>query len=88
MRDGILTHTSSASYSASESGVSLVPPINGPRSLTPHRRICPGRALAEETLLLAIVSILAHFDIARTRDPEGHLVEPCQEMTNTFMPYV
>lgn len=40
------------------------------------RRICPGRFLALEALWLAIVSVLAVFDIVRAVDDEGKEIIP------------
>jgi cytochrome P450 len=43
------------------------------------RRVCPGAALAEDTLFLAISNILAAFTISKALDGEGKETEPCVE---------
>ncbi|KAJ7326292.1 cytochrome P450, partial [Mycena albidolilacea] len=40
------------------------------------RRVCPGAALAEDTLFLAISTILAAFTIFKALDGEGKETEP------------
>ncbi|KAJ7701790.1 cytochrome P450 [Mycena rosella] len=40
------------------------------------RRVCPGAALAEQSLFLAMANILAAFNISRARDAEGSEIEP------------
>ncbi|KAH9834665.1 cytochrome P450 [Rhodofomes roseus] len=40
------------------------------------RRICPGRQLADQTLWLAIATILTMFDIRRARDAQGNEITP------------
>ncbi|KAJ7859589.1 cytochrome P450 [Mycena leptocephala] len=43
------------------------------------RRVCPGAALAEESLFLAVSNILAAFNIYKALDAEGKDVEPSVE---------
>ncbi|KAJ7099725.1 cytochrome P450 [Mycena epipterygia] len=43
------------------------------------RRVCPGAALAEDSLFLAISNILAAFNVSKARDAEGKEVEPSVE---------
>ncbi|KAJ7805775.1 cytochrome P450, partial [Mycena olivaceomarginata] len=43
------------------------------------RRVCPGAALAEDTLFLAISNILATFTISKALDGEGKETELCVE---------
>jgi len=43
------------------------------------RRVCPGAALAEDSLFLAVSNILAAFTICKALDAEGKEVEPCVE---------
>lgn len=39
-------------------------------------RMCPGRFLADRTVWLAAARMLAVFDISRTKDAEGRLIDP------------
>ncbi|KAJ7917471.1 cytochrome P450 [Mycena leptocephala] len=43
------------------------------------RRLCPGRHMAHSSLLIAITSILAAFNIEKAVDAEGRVVEPSYE---------
>jgi hypothetical protein len=43
------------------------------------RRLCPGRHMAHSSLLIAITSILAAFNIEKAVDVEGRVVEPSYE---------
>ncbi|EKM55770.1 uncharacterized protein PHACADRAFT_256631 [Phanerochaete carnosa HHB-10118-sp] len=45
------------------------------------RRICPGRYLADNMVWIAIVRILAVFDVGKARDADGNVVEPSIEFT-------
>lgn len=52
------------------------------------RRVCPGRHLAYETLWLAIVSVLATFNISKAKDINGKEITPELENVYGFMMYV
>ncbi|KAK7041998.1 cytochrome P450, partial [Favolaschia claudopus] len=43
------------------------------------RRICPGKHLAISMLWIAIVSILASFDVKKATDEDGNVIEPSYE---------
>ncbi|KAF7291950.1 Cytochrome P450 [Mycena indigotica] len=43
------------------------------------RRICPGLHVAENSVFIAIATILAMFRITKARDPEGKVLEPIVE---------
>ena len=45
------------------------------------RRICPGRYFAVDTIWVAMVHILATFDIEKARDKTGKVIEPSGECT-------
>ncbi|EKM55771.1 uncharacterized protein PHACADRAFT_195823 [Phanerochaete carnosa HHB-10118-sp] len=40
------------------------------------RRICPGRYLADNMVWIAVVNILAAFDVRKTKDADGNIIEP------------
>ena len=44
--------------------------------LIAHGRICPGRQLADQTLWLAIVTVLAVLDIRKARNESGEEIIP------------
>ncbi|KZP29761.1 cytochrome P450 [Athelia psychrophila] len=46
------------------------------------RRVCPGRAVAEQSAWLAAGSILAMFDISKAVDREGAIIEPSGRYTS------
>ncbi|KAF9560815.1 cytochrome P450, partial [Agrocybe pediades] len=46
------------------------------------RRICPGRYLASNSSWIAIVSILAIYDISKAKDEQGNTIEPLIEFTD------
>ncbi|KIJ39742.1 hypothetical protein M422DRAFT_32557 [Sphaerobolus stellatus SS14] len=48
------------------------------------RRVCPGRYMAENSLFIAVASILQNFDITPTRDSSGKEVMPEYEWTSGF----
>ncbi|KAH7920238.1 CyP450 monooxygenase [Leucogyrophana mollusca] len=45
------------------------------------RRVCVGRYLAEASIWIAIVNILAAFSIGKAKDEDGHEIEPSGEYT-------
>ncbi|KAI5117877.1 hypothetical protein M0805_002269 [Coniferiporia weirii] len=49
------------------------------------RRICPGRHFAENSIFIAVASILAAFDIQRTRDKNGVPITPSGEYTTNLV---
>ncbi|KIJ28821.1 hypothetical protein M422DRAFT_189274 [Sphaerobolus stellatus SS14] len=52
------------------------------------RRVCPGRYMAENSLFIAVASILQNFDITPARDSSGKEVMPEYEWTSGFFSYV
>ncbi|KIJ39734.1 hypothetical protein M422DRAFT_257326 [Sphaerobolus stellatus SS14] len=48
------------------------------------RRVCPGRYMAENSLFIAVASILQNFDITPARDSLGKEVMPEYEWTSGF----
>lgn len=50
-------------------------------------RICPGRHLALNSAWLAVVSILATYDIGKAVDDHGNAVEPRVEFTDGLVRY-
>ena len=40
------------------------------------RRICPGKELADESVVLAITMVLAVFNIRKARDASGNVIQP------------
>ena len=48
------------------------------------RRICPGRLMAYDTLWIAIVSILASFDVSSVVGADGKPIVPNAEFTESF----
>lgn len=46
------------------------------------RRICPGRYMARDAVWIAMVSILASFEITKAVDDEGKEIEPKDEFTS------
>lgn len=57
------------------SGLSLSP-VTWIYLLTIISRICPGRLLAEDTLWIAIVSIIYLFDLTMPTDEKGNPIRP------------
>ncbi|KAJ7152093.1 cytochrome P450 [Mycena filopes] len=49
------------------------------------RRLCPGRHMARDSLWVAVVSILASFDITKALDEYGQEVEPTYEFDSGFI---
>ncbi|KAJ7177912.1 cytochrome P450 [Mycena filopes] len=49
------------------------------------RRVCPGAALAEDSLFLAISNILAAFTVSRALDAAGKEIEPCVEWRTSIV---
>ena len=39
-------------------------------------RMCPGRHFAHQSLYIAIASLLWAFDMRKSKDSSGHLIEP------------
>ena len=52
------------------------------------RRICPGQDMAEASMWMAMVSILAVFNITKKVDDKGNVVEPSGEFTSGLLRYV
>ncbi|KIJ39732.1 hypothetical protein M422DRAFT_174720, partial [Sphaerobolus stellatus SS14] len=52
------------------------------------RRMCPGRYMAENSLFIAVASILQNFDITPPRDSSGKEVMPEYEWTSGLFSYV
>jgi cytochrome P450 len=46
------------------------------------RRICPGRYIAEQSLLATIMTLLATVDVVRAKDPYGNEMVPEVEVTS------
>ncbi|KAF7350381.1 Cytochrome P450 [Mycena venus] len=51
------------------------------------RRVCPGAALGEESLFLAVANILASFNISKAVDAEGNEIEPAFEWFSSVVTY-
>lgn len=51
------------------------------------RRICPGRYMARDAVWIAMVSILASFEITKAVDDEGKEIEPKDEFTSGIISY-
>ncbi|KAJ7453395.1 cytochrome P450 [Mycena latifolia] len=49
------------------------------------RRVCPGRHLAASSVWIAVVSILATFDINKAVDDMGNIIEPTGEYTSAVI---
>ncbi|KIK65999.1 hypothetical protein GYMLUDRAFT_954640 [Collybiopsis luxurians FD-317 M1] len=49
------------------------------------RRICPGRYMADNTVWLAIASVLATLTLSKAKDAEGHDIETSGEFTHGFL---
>lgn len=49
------------------------------------RRVCPGVHVAERSLFINIVRTLWGFDIEKTRDKDGNVIEPETEMAPGFL---
>ncbi|GJE87615.1 cytochrome P450 [Phanerochaete sordida] len=49
------------------------------------RRMCPGRALAFETIWITIVTTLAVFNISKAKDEHGNIIEPDIQFTPTLL---
>ena len=49
------------------------------------RRICPGRHMARASVWIAVVSMLASFDITKAADKDGLVIEPSGEYTTTVV---
>ncbi|KAF5353638.1 hypothetical protein D9757_012449 [Collybiopsis confluens] len=45
------------------------------------RRVCPGRYMAEDSVWLAIASVLATLNVGKAKDEEGNEIEPSGEYT-------
>ena len=54
----------------------------------PTIRICPGKELAEASLFTEIAMILATFSVAKAKDANGNIIEPCTEVTSGVVWYV
>lgn len=52
------------------------------------RRVCPGRHFALDMLWLSIASILAVFNVEKSVDESGNVVEPSGEHTSGLVRYV
>ena len=44
-------------------------------------RICPGMHLAENSIFIAVASLLSTFDFSKARDGVGNVVEPIVDFT-------
>ncbi|KDQ58238.1 hypothetical protein JAAARDRAFT_35051 [Jaapia argillacea MUCL 33604] len=55
-----------------------------------NRRICPGRHLAFNSLLIILANVMAVFKIEKQRDEDGREVEPIYDLEEAelFMPFV
>ncbi|KAJ7216242.1 cytochrome P450, partial [Mycena rebaudengoi] len=51
------------------------------------RRVCPGAALGEESLFLAVANILASFNISKAVDAEGTEIEPAFEWFSSVVTF-
>ncbi|KAJ6475954.1 cytochrome P450 [Mycena vitilis] len=51
------------------------------------RRICPGRDMAQWSIWITVASILATFNITKSRDNEGAPIEPTGEYTSGMLIY-
>ncbi|KAJ6503785.1 cytochrome P450 [Mycena sanguinolenta] len=49
------------------------------------RRLCPGRHMANASLLITIASVLATFDITKALDDNGQVIEPSYEFDSGFI---
>lgn len=49
------------------------------------RRVCPGKHMATSMLYIAIVSILAVFDISKAVDEDGNVIEPTGEYVSSLV---
>ncbi|KAF9223381.1 CyP450 monooxygenase [Gyrodon lividus] len=52
------------------------------------RRICVGKYLAEASVWIAMVSILAHFNIGKAKDDQGHDIDVIPEFTPGVIMFV
>ncbi|KAJ7152095.1 cytochrome P450 [Mycena filopes] len=49
------------------------------------RRLCPGREMARDSLWVAVVSIMASFDITKALDEHGQEIEPTYQFDSGFI---
>ena len=49
------------------------------------RRICPGRYMAREAVWIAVVSVLARFNISKALDEDGNEVETTDKYASGFI---
>ncbi|EUC61630.1 cytochrome P450 family protein, partial [Rhizoctonia solani AG-3 Rhs1AP] len=49
------------------------------------RRVCPGNHIALQSLWLVISNVLANFEIAKLRTPDGEIITPKEEYTNGIL---
>jgi hypothetical protein len=51
----------------------------------PYCRQCPGRHMAQESVWLAVSSIIAAFDISKSVDENGNVIEPTHEYLQSLI---
>ena len=49
------------------------------------RRVCPGVHVAERSMFINMVRVLWGFDIAKSKDSHGNLIEPSMDMVRGFL---
>lgn len=52
------------------------------------RRACPGQHIAEASIFIEVVSVLATFDIRRKTDENGRVIEPQGGFTSAIVRYI
>lgn len=51
------------------------------------RRVCPGRHMATSSIWITVASVLSTFDIVKSIDRDGNIIEPSEKYTNGLLIY-